>query len=275
MKDLLTALFSGLVKQPPLFTQFISLALGAMFLVIGAGIEFNIRNGEIKTDNSQKPILIVVGLVLISFYIFMVLFKEIKNQKLAEKDRKIYKMQSDLNNKDKEISKLNNLKQTIQAISVIKDSNELSSYYEHNLEIMKGISQSIEEYDSPYVSRKTAAEWVSQRINKWTKELNFKDYSYDGVSRKNINDFKKDVAQLLELLCQNIIDDVHEAPLLVNPQFYQTLGGKAIPYKKALIFIEKRMSEELDQQVDTLGVETIDYVKNKMAKLVKDTTYEP
>ncbi|NEO24018.1 MULTISPECIES: hypothetical protein [Moorena] len=273
MKDLLTALFSGLVKQPPLFTQFISLALGAMFLVIGAGIEFNIRNGEIKTDNSQKPILIVVGLVLISFYIFMVLFKEIKNQKLAEKDRKITKMQSDLN-KCQERLKLNNLK---QSISVFKDRNEVNSFSEPVLEGVEGMNESLKQHESTStdVDRETAKEWVTQRINQWTEEIKSKDYSSDGISRKNINKFKKNVAKLLELLCQNIIDGTDNAPLGVDPQFYQTLGDKVIAHKKALEFIKKQMSDELDQDVKTLGRETIQYVKDRMTVLVECTNYKP
>jgi len=269
-------LLNVLVKQPALFTQFISLALGAMFLVIGAGIEFNIINGEIKTDNTQKPILILVlvGLVLIGFYIWMVCFNEITKKTVAEKDRKISKMQSDLNNKNEEISKLNISIQ--QAISVIEDSNEVSSYSQRVLDILKGISQTFSKVSSQSASnKKVAAEWVSQRINKWTKELNFKDYSDYGVSRKNINDFKKDVANLLELLRQNILDGVDAAPLLENPQFYQTLGGNTIPYKKALQFIEKQMSQELNQEEKTLGVETIKFLKNKMAKLVEFSTYKP
>ncbi|NER86261.1 hypothetical protein [Moorena sp. SIO3A2] len=276
MKDLLK-LFNGLVEKPALFTQFLSLALGAVFILIGVGIEFNIINGEIKTDNTQKPILILVlvGVVLIGFYLWMVWYNEINNKKIAEKNREVDKIKSYLNTKNKEIYQLKHFIE--KAISVIEDSNEESSFSERVLEILKGMSQSFEKLYSPSAShqKKVAAEWVSQSINKWTQEIKLKDCLSFGVTRKNIKDFRNDLAKLLELLCQNIINDRHSVPLLVNPQFYKTLGGNTIPYNKALIFIEKRMSEELDQEVDTLGFETIDYVKNKMAQLVEDTTYKP
>lgn len=151
---------------------YVLLVLGSIFAII-AFAQFPIDNTEPITSETVWDSLALGGLSLLLIGSSLSLFfkeNSLKN-KIADKSSQIENLENDLFHKNEEVVKLNQAIQRAKKFIKENTSDENKALNDSFIDILGGISEDFSVHSSEYIYRKQAADWVKQRITKWTAEI--------------------------------------------------------------------------------------------------------
>ena len=262
----LTEFFSNMKDKS---AALICLALGTLLAVVSvSGLPVDSQTTFRENDSPGSIFLGTIAVVFVASGLWITLSKNRSQVDSQKKSRIVEDLQDELRQRKEEIF---NLKQSISRTINILDRSTKDDITLEAVKILQGISSDIADFTLIQGHRKQAGEWVSQRIDKWSKLLSTDDYLDDGVNSANIQTFREEISQHLELLCENIIFDQNACPSLVNQQLSHSVGSP-ITYKRALQFIEAEAERELDMKSNVLHEEAVRELRRHISNFIELST---
>ena len=261
--------FTKLVEKSP---QLIILVLGAILVILSGTNQLPIANTQIVLSHLVKVGLFLIGFLLICFALWMLQGNE--NLRKSKRIDSLEKESSDLSRKleaekykikqkDEKVEELEHI--IAEALKVSKEKG-----FDEIARILSNATQVLRDADERFKPLVNAARWVSIKANSWIKIIEPSKYKDYGIRGDNVEEFRQEILQHLQLLESNLREMMPESvPRRCGVP--QKVATNPLAYSAALKAIQSQMEKDLEKStpLDTIAREQL---LAYMSRLIEETT---